>query len=30
MLKELENKKISKAEAGSILLNFTNKLDLKE
>ena len=30
MLKELENKKISKSEAGSILLNFTNNLDLKE
>lgn len=30
MLKELENKKISKSEAGTILLNFTNNLDLKE
>ena len=30
MLKELENKKISKTEAGEILLNFTNNLDLKE
>ena len=30
MLKELENKKIRKTEAGEILLNFTNNLDLKE